>query len=178
MEKLFKEISLEENGSYKIIYENSYSPFVMSPFTRKVDGVQIKSINLEIPYRNNLIQVVYKLADNHFAILTCNLKVNNKLPAFQVTNRSHYARIFNKKKNILKVACKDSDFTKFIVRKFDSLGIEEIARNFQFEPSIVGDKIAGNYEIKTTFHLAFQEKKNILRPLIKFYKSLIDFSIL
>ena len=69
MEELFKKLSLDENCSYDITYEKSYSPFVISPLTRREDGFQIKDLTLEVPYKNHTVQVIYKLSKNHTYLL-------------------------------------------------------------------------------------------------------------
>ena len=178
MEELFKKVSIEENCSYNVVYENSYSPFVMSPFTRRVDGVQAKSITLEIKYNNHIIKVEYKLNNDRTGILNCKLGARDRLPKFKITNKSHYWRFFNRKKNILKIDCDEPKFKTTIEEKLNGLGIEQIARNTQFEPIIVGANNNNNFfEIKTSFHLAFSAKKDILRPLIELYKYFVDYSI-
>lgn len=81
----------------------------------------------------------------------------NELPDFQITNINHFWRIINKKKNIL-----------------STLKLEETARSFQFEPSIIGTKTNLHYEINTTFHLAFPDKKKVLRPMLAISKYLLE----
>lgn len=53
MEELFKEISIEENCTYDVEYVRSYSPFMMSPFVRKVDGKELSSLQMAINHRNH-----------------------------------------------------------------------------------------------------------------------------
>ena len=178
MEELFKKLSIEENCNYDVAYEKSYSPFIMSPLTRKVNGLQIKSLRLEVTHKNQVIQIIYKLSNNQTGLLSCKLEERFRLPKFRVTYRSHFWRIFNKNKNLLKVECAENNFSKFLQEKLSSLQIEETARKFLFEPTLLGSKENNHYELKTSYHLAFPDKKNILRPLIDFYKCLIDYAIM
>lgn len=174
MENLFNKLSIEENGECHITYKQSYSPFVMSPFSKIKNGLQIKSLTLNVPYKGQTIQVIYSLSNIQTGIVSCTLEKGLDLPEFHIVARSHYWRLFNKKKNILKVECSAQNFSKILIAKLATLQIEETARNFQFEPTILGKKANNQYELKTSYHLAFPNKKEILRPIIDFYKCLID----
>ena len=51
-------------------------------------------------------------------------------------------------------------------------GLEVIARNNLFTPIIENKKT-----VKTDFSLSFEDRKKVLKPMIQFYKDLIDFCI-
>ena len=175
METLFKKISEEENGDYHVIYEKSYQPYLLLPLQMKENGLQIKSLQLKIPYDNQIIEIEYSFSKTHVGVLFSQLKDGFSIPQFQISNRSHYKRLFNKKLNILKINCEDPKFRKYLTSKLDELQIEHIAREVKFESQITGRINNDQYEIKTSFHLAFSEKKTVLRPMINLYKCLIDY---
>ena len=174
MEDLFKKLSEEVHGDYEVTYEKSYSPFIMSPLSRIENGVQIKSLALNIPYKGTAIEVIYKLSNDQVGVLSTKLEKGVALPEFQITNRSHFLRLLNKRLNILKVECGDNGFKTFLTKQLWDLKLEELARNVQFEPAIKGSIKSGYYELETTYHLAFPDKKTVLPMMIALYKALIN----
>ncbi len=177
MEQLFKLISQEENCECKVKHETAYSPFTMSRFSRIPAGFQVKSLALNISYKGQNIEVLNKLSNNQVGELKCSLKTNLRLPHFQITNRSPYWRLLNRKIKALKISCDDHDFKMFLEEKLSDLKLEEIAKKSLFEPVINGTKQNDIYELSTTYHLAFPNKKEVLKPLIILYKALIDYAI-
>lgn len=174
MTALFQELAQKENGAYRIRYETNYSPKWYGVGMYE-NGKRISSIILIIAHRGRIIKLKYALADHNFATIQCYL--DSGLPELEIKSSSHYSRIFNKKKNILKVHCSNTKFKAYIEESLIQLGIEQIARNNLFEPCVVGKNITGEYSLITTYHLAFEEKQKELEPIINFYKRIIDFSL-
>lgn len=177
MEELFKKISKENNCEYKAVYEPMYTAFVMSEFTRKVIGKQIKTLSVNILYRKHLIKVEYNVSIGQSGLIIVDFENGEQLPEFDIKNRSHFLRLVKKKLDILKVEGEDVQFNDSLSKKIKELGLEELARNNQFEPNIVARKIDNKIQVHSTYHLAFEEKKEVLEPMIALYKWLIDTAI-
>ena len=177
MKELFEEIAKAENCLVNIEYETAYTPFVMSVFTRIEDGVQIKSLSLDIPYRDHKIEVRYSLSNDQSAIIKCNISLGHTLSTFRISNRSHYLRLFNRRLDILKIDCKDEKFGICIREKLQDTGLEQLARKTQFEPSIEGEMNENAYMLVTSYYLGFSEKEEVLSMIIEFYKLVIDMAI-
>ena len=177
MEELFKKISKDNNCEYKAVYEPMYTAFVMSEFTRKVIGKQIKTLSVNILYRKHLIKVEYNVSIGQSGLIKVDFEDGEHLPEFEIKNRSHYLRLLNKNLDILKVDSKDSHFNDKLIKKLHEVGLEELARNNQFEPIIKAHKIDNKIQAHSTYHLAFEEKKEALEPMIALYKWLIDTAI-
>ncbi len=175
MEELFREISREEGVELTLKRETSYSPFIMSPLTRKPNGTQIKSLSLPLKYKQQLIEVTYKLSNDQMGILTCKMEIGEKLPTFQIRNSNPYWRLINRRLKALPIKSDDKKFTNHFENILSKLNLEAIANTTQFEPTITGTRKDKVYEINTIYYLGFSHKKEVLRPLIELYKALIDY---
>lgn len=177
MEELFRNISDEEGVELVLKHETLFSPFVMSPFTRKPNGTQIKSLSLNIQYKRQLIEVIYKLSNDQAGILSCKISSSKNLPEFQIKNTNPYLRFINSKLKALSIKSEDEVFTNHFENVLSKINLEKIARTVQFEPRITGSNNKNIYEINTAFYLGFSQKKEVLRPLIELYKALIDYGL-
>ncbi len=177
MLETFKEISKEEDCELKVNYESSFSQLItFSPFLDENEGKRIKSLLLQIKYRNQIIQVLNKTGDTNLGEIKCNLSKGTELAEFKVTNRNRLLRLVNRKINLLKINCAEKKVEGYIQDKLLDSKLEEIARSSQFEPIIIGIQ-KDSFEITTNYSLVFSRKNDVIRPLIKFYKSLIDFKM-
>ncbi len=176
MIEVFQEISREENCELKVKHGSSFSKIIsFSPFTDEYKGRKIKFLSLRINYRNQIIDVLNEIGDIKLGKINCTLTKKLKLPEFKIGNRNRFLNLINRNVNLLKINCDNKDFENYIQNSLIELGLEEIAEDSQFEPTING-KQKENYEVTTIYSLSFDRKKDVIKPLINFYKSLIDFS--
>ena len=49
------------------------------------------------------------------------------------------------------------------------------AKEAAFQPLIEGRNRDGFYTIETRYHLAFEERRTVLEPMIEFYKFMLDY---
>lgn len=175
MEKLFKEIALEENGAFSVTHQQSYTHLYLNfPLAKRENGLIVNSLTLKIPYKDNEILVEYKLADNHNATIECAFPANINISEFRVEKGNHIWNAIERQKHILKVKSDDSNLIEFINKKLIDLNLQEIANSCLFEPLIIGKVEEKYYRLSTQYHLAFPQKKEVLRPMICFYKDFID----
>ena len=176
MEPLFEEIAFEEGVDLKREYEKSFSKLItFSPMTDENEGLRTKLLELEIPYKEHLISIQYEVGDEQSGKWNCRFNDGLKMNDFAVGTISPYVRLIFKRRNILKVTSQDSNLKSYIEKKLVEIGLEEIARKSQFLPEIKGF-YQNEYQIKTTYSLSFNDQQKVLRPMIKFYKELIDWA--
>ncbi len=167
MEEAFKIIAQEENGQYKANH-TQYFGFSMSDFTATIH-------ELNIEYKNHPIKISYDFGHLNFAKIECQLSLKAYIPNFKITKKSHYWRLFNPKANILKVSCNNISFKNFLEEQLNSSQLEACSRAHLFEPTI--QKKGKPLKILTEYGLGFDNKKEVIRPLIKLYKAIIDYSV-
>lgn len=175
MEKIFREISNQENCKLEIEHEASWSKLIsFSPFLDENNGLRINSLKLRIEYRNQMIILENRIGDDHVGKMKCSVNSRVDISNFKIKNRSHYLRLLNSKLDILKIQCDNVLYKEYLKNKLDELGLEEIAKESQFRPSIIGFQ-GSNYQITMDYSLSFKKKKEVLRPLIELMKSIIDY---
>jgi len=177
LKKVFEGISKEENCKLTVIHEPAFSKLItFSPFMDENKGERIKSLELEIEYKNQLIIVTNEIGDAQVGKFRCKIDLNSAIPNFSLTTRSHYLRLLNPGLSTIKISCKDSEFKEYISQKLSQHNIESIARSSQFFPkmnAVQNDR----YEISLDYSLIFNQKKEVVKPIIEFYKSLIDYIV-
>ena len=147
-----------------------HQKFASSPGAK----VHISIYELFYVYKNHQIELVYELGNHDLAKVEVNLS-SDRIPSFQITNNSHFSRLFFSKRNMLKVECKNPQFKKFLEEILITTGLEQIARDNLFEPRIVTEIIKNEHKIALGFYLGFEDKIGVVIPLLEFYKHLIDY---
>lgn len=176
-EKQFQDLANREGVKLKIKYEPGYSKLItFTPMADYNDNLKIKSLALNLPYKNHIINILYEVGDLKLANFESKLK-ETKISPFQIYSRNHFCRIFNKKSNILKVVTSDEKLKLLLEKKLLNYELESIARKSQFSPEIKGYRTNNLYKLSTEFSLSFDAKLEVLKPIISLYKGLIDESI-
>lgn len=173
MEEIFKEISEEEKCNFTVTRENEYAHTLFASFI----GLRISSLILNIEYKGHNIQVVNKVGDHKMGEIKCELLSSLILSNFDIKYKSHYWRLFNRKSNILTIKSDNQKLNQYLQDKLISSRLENISRKSQFEPTITGFRNDKHYNISTSYSLQFHHKREVLKPLISFYKSIIDYAI-
>lgn len=166
----------------KALYENISNKIENSTFSYsdyKVDGdgfsiLPISIYSLVVDYKGSAICVENELGNHNIGKVELLLE-GKRLPEFRITNTNHFVNIFLRRKIILKVECKNNLFKKFLEQKLTETGLEKLAKDNLFEPEIFNLFERNKMKIVTKYHLQFEDKTGVIKPLISFYKSLIDY---
>lgn len=168
MEDVFKLISVEEDAEF-LLDNRKYAG-------GRGSNVHVSVYELKINYKNHLIFVRNELGNSNLGKIHCELK-EFSIPIFEITNRSHFWRLFNRKSNILKIACENQVFSSQLQQILLDTKLEKIGQDNLFEPKIYNADDNGIMNLFCDYHLEFEDKEGALRALINFYKSLIDYSL-
>lgn len=97
------------------------------------------------------------------------------MPAmFQIERRNHFDLLFRRKKNPWKIKCTDDLLLHKLQTILRTSGIDDLADQEAFEPTITGEVIDGSYSIHAIYSIAFNRKEESIMPMINFFKQLID----
>ena len=102
-------------------------------------------------------------------------KVSQPVANFSIETKNHFLSLFSKKKETFKVKSENLSLIDFIELNKNFLLLKEIAKKTKFEPFIEGTVKNDYYSITVEYSLLFTERRDVLRPLINFYKELMDY---
>ena len=167
MKLVFEKIAKEEGCEYKSI-DKSYLGYGLSrtPETKHY---------LEIVYKGHVIQINYELGNFNLGKIECELDKGTKIPDFEIIINSYFKRILNKRIQRFKVKSKNVVFNSFLQEKLASSGIEQIGRDSLFEPQMFIEKEGQRSKLVTKFHLEFAIKHKVIKPMIRLYKTIVDY---
>jgi hypothetical protein len=166
MNEVFEEIAKHENCEFKTHAEK----YAILNGTR----IFVYHYFLKIEYENHFINITSELGNHNIGKIEMAIIPTENISEFLITSRSLYVRLFNKKLNILKVECRDSRFNKYLQGLLFSTNLENLARENRFEPQISFSLNQNKGMLLTTdYHLEFNNKKDVLLSLIKFYKAIV-----
>ncbi|MEM7186459.1 MAG: hypothetical protein AAF466_07355 [Bacteroidota bacterium] len=177
LEPYFEQVAQEEGVQLRTTLEKTISKFfTISEMVDRIDGLRTKNLLLHIPYKDYKIQVDYEVGDEQMARFHCDFDNATEMAPFEVRTINPYLRILFPRKNMLKVSSSNNQLKKYIEKKLVDTGLENIARKYQFSPSIFGKHHEG-YEVSASFTLSFDRKELVLKPMIQLYKDLIDWVV-
>lgn len=167
MHDLFTNIAKEENCEVYIGDEK---------FGDKLSGTFLveSTFQLKINYKGKNILIQHTLGAHGMAEITVELPKQSNGMKFTITTKSHFSTLFSRNKDRVKITCKDSSLVKFFEENDSIKSIKEICKEAEFEPYITGSNENDSFKIRTDYHLLFEQRNLVLRPLINFYKALID----
>ncbi|MDB4533931.1 hypothetical protein N9242_03595 [Vicingaceae bacterium] len=167
IESKFQEAAEFTFGNYRY-YEKQSKGIIYSTFS-------IIFHTLEFNYKGNLIKVEYEFGNHNMASISTSVKSVNYNYDFKIKKRGHLMRLFNKTLKSLRVLTpKHFEKTKIESLLLNS-GLEEIANDTTFKPTILFKRVDNNnIEITTQFYLGFENKEEAILPIARFYKGLID----
>ncbi len=173
-EDQFEDLASREGVELQKEYESGYSKLVtFMPMADYNNDLRVKSYHIDIPYKNQLISIRYEVGDAQLAHFNCNFQNGLNPGAFAIGHRNHFIRLLFNKKNILKVYSEDNTFKAQIESALHKCGLEEIARKSLFAPEIRGGE-NDSYHLTAKYSLSFENKKEVLKPMIDFFKNIID----
>lgn len=165
----FEKLAEEENGQFHEQNKKYYG--------RGMSHAPVSKYLLKVVYRDQEVSVLYELGNYNLAKVECILSSGLGVPEFRIKTKGQFWLIFNKTKDKFEIECENSNFKEWLLNRLKILGLDRISRDSLFEPKIFGRKEEGGFEIVTKYHLEFSNKENVIRPLIEFYKALIDYAL-
>lgn len=165
--EIFKTIAAEESGRLTINGDDEE--------LEKQANAQESIYRLYIPYKKEEICVEYAVGAQHVASTSLILETMTNCPEFEITTRSPFFILFMGKKDRIKVSCKDLKLKKKISLNPHLAQINKLSDNTAFEPNTFAENKKFGFEIRTEYHLVFPKRTKEIRPLIQFYKDLIDY---
>ncbi len=167
MKKLFEELANEwENTTF------SYEDFRVAGagFSKQ----PITMYSLEMIYKGNYIRIKNDLGNHNTGNVELRIK-EKLLPDFEVSGTNHFANLFLRRKELLKVTCGDIKFKKYLEKKLIDSNLEQVAKDNLFEPKITCKAEMLCSDITTLYHLEFSDKIGAIKAIVHFYKDLIDY---
>ena len=166
IEETFLELSKSLNGNYSnrtTIYRGHQS-----------SSLPVTIHTFHFTYKEILITFIYDLGNSYIAEISCKLIPKRLTPDFEVEKEGHFIMLFRRNKNPWSIQSSNEMFANKIKMIIESSGIEQLANDVAFEPSISGKFIEKEYRIFTRYYLGFDKYEDSILPLIDFYKKLID----
>lgn len=124
-------------------------------------------------YKGYLIEAKNELGNFNLGTVTVDLKQND-LPDFKITATDQFTNLFLRRKNILKVQCKDSIYKSKLIEYSIASELEKIAKENSFEPTIYPKHNIGQQLMITSYSLQLEDKIGALKAIFNFYMHIID----
>ena len=129
---------------------------------------------LKIPYNDNTIIIYHETGTAYFATLFCKFKTKQTSLDFTLSTKSHFMRLFSKKKPSFKIQTENINITRFLNNSNTIKELSVIADQRNFTPYIVGKYANDSYTLSIKYHLEFDDWTDPVSPFIQFYKDFID----
>ncbi|CAM1346412.1 hypothetical protein [Tenacibaculum crassostreae] len=133
-----------------------------------------ETYKIKLSYKNCDIIMTNTTGVQASGNITCHLSNNAKLIEFEIDSISHFMNLFLRKNSRFKVKCKNKNFNFYLKNKALK-ELSELSKKTAFDPYIFSKKQGDKNLIITEYHLAFENSPYAIEPLLKFYKSVIDF---
>ena len=161
----FKKIAERENGEFYFNDENIATG----------GGVRSPDVTYKVTfkYKSNEFSIVNR--NGNVAIDTFNCVLTSALQpiAFEIENISHIKNLFLRKESRLKIKSENKKIEYFLNQNKAFKKLSSIAAKENFSPYI-SCKLDTSWNIIATYHLAFNNPIQVIEPMIKLYKNLID----
>lgn len=155
--KLFQGIANRENGIFKIVKERFLTKYIISFHYNEVD-----------------IIVQYNLGLQEVGMVSCQFNCEIDDLEFKVDERRYIARLMSKYSEILYLKSNNDKFQSLMEQSRVFHNLNRLAKEDSFQPFVVGKETEGQIHIRTEYHLDFINRRQVVEPLIEFYKYLID----
>jgi hypothetical protein len=167
MEDIFADIAKEENGNFIQTDITSRNGLMGNSFPQS-------DYDLEIDYNGHQILIHNTLGPS--SVGSVEMMVSSQVGQidFKLTTKNHFAALFSRKKEMIKISCKNLDFKEFLLGLKELDDLHHIIQEVAFEPVLTCIPEIDGIVIRTEYHLAFEERREVLRPLIAFYKALAN----
>ena len=124
------------------------------------------------------IIVYYEYGHHNAARVQARLSNYNTSYTFSFAKRSPYKLLFQKKLRSLDIQHNNSYKRAEIEEITANSGLEALARETLFEPTMDYTLVDNQLEIKMTYNLAFDHHKDSILPVVGFYKQMIELHLL
>jgi hypothetical protein len=133
----------------------------------------VSKFRINVPYKGHFIAV-----DNQFGnpvLGKVSMKIEKGIISeFEIHSRNHLKNLFVRKKKYFEIECSNDQFKKYLEEALFESGMEEIAKENLFEPSIKIERIEGAQFVNTEYHLQLKDKIGAVKALIYFYKEIVN----
>lgn len=136
-------------------------------------SITVGKFKLSVPYKRHFIVIDNEYGTNNSA--TVKMKVEKGFtPEFKITARNHLKNLFARKKRFFEIESSNVQFKNYLEEALFESGMDEIAKENLFEPTIQVERIAGSQFINAEYHLQLKDKIGAVKALIDFYKLIVD----
>lgn len=162
-----KEIATNENGIYNRSdlkadgYNGSFHHFVRHQLDFEYKGIHI-----------------YFMCDTgNYSVATIKYSIPGQSikKEFKIITKGILYKIFNRKKDCIHIKTHDPVFKNHMLKSNSFRQLNNLAKEFLFEPTITGESIDLKFEVTCKYHLLFEKKDEVLDPLFSFHKTIIDY---
>lgn len=166
MEDVFKAIANEIGCEYSKKDEKYLLPTGSS--------LPISTYKLTVSHKGNTFWLKNTFGNSDRGELELYLPKLSGRSEFEITTKSHFMTLFSKKKQRLNISCEDETIVYILTRALNASWLNEYLQKAAFDPYIKGENVDGKFRIRTEYHLIFEGKHEVIKPLINFYKTLIE----
>lgn len=160
----YEKIALEENAELVVTDIGAKSVF---------SGVE-KSYLLKVPYKNYVIEIKNSHSPDPVGSFFVEIpNVRNEV-RFRIRTKSHFVKLITFSSSITEVKSKDGNLVKDIKSSDSFLELESLIEKTQFEPEIFAKTVNDRLIIMTEYHTMLADKTSFIKPMLNFYKYLID----
>jgi len=168
MIEAFKEIEKEENGVFHLETEKH-------SFDTGVHAEQ-DTYYLALKYRRFDILVEYGMGIEAYGRFYLHLPEQSRRSQFTIEAKNTLRNLFGRKEAFpFKLTCSSSNLLDFFEQSSTLKIIAEQYKTFNYDPVIYGKNDDGKFLVQAYFHTAFKERTEVIRPMLAFYKELIDY---
>jgi len=173
MKEVFEQIALEENAQLQIASDKHMAPSLHSG----VGGTIFTTVyTLDVEYKGYLIKVVNELGGQDVASVVCELPEQPNHNELEIMTKGGLFQIFSPKHLLcFSVKSRNQNLKASIESSNVLFRLGDLVKSTRFDPITIGKNRDGLYKLSMHYHLLFKERENVVRPIIDFYKQLINY---
>jgi len=133
-----------------------------------------KRYEFYVPYKGVVIEIKNSHSPDPVGSFYAELPIGEKRIEFEINTKSHLVKLITFSKSITKVKSEDANLISDIKSNEWFMKVEEVIINSQFEPAIYANTNEGVLTIKAEYHTLLTDKTSFIKPMLEFYKFLID----
>lgn len=165
IKKKFEEVARETSSDYELVEELQVGVgFITFP----VSCHKLTHVHNNIP-----IKIVFEFGNEDIGVTTADLPKFDKTLFFHLEKMNHWKRLFKPFSNSLLVVTNYPRRKRLLENIVGESGLENIARETQFEPRLYFTVNSGTLEMKLEYYLGFQNKEEAIHPTLEFFKRMI-----
>lgn len=133
-----------------------------------------KRYELYVPYKGIVIEVKNSHSPDPVGSFHTEFFIGEKRIEFEIYTKSHLIKLLTFSKSITKIKSNEANLIRDIKSNEWFIKVEDVIVNSQFEPVIYASTSEGVLTLKTEYHTLLQNKTSFIKPMLEFYKFLID----